>query len=258
MQGTMPRDTPSVEETAYGFKKRLEFVANAVGRASTRQGSPRVLDVGCGTGNLLAAPLARMGYHVTGIDVHEESIRYAREQHRDIRTLKFEHRAIEDYPSESFDVVICSEVLEHVDDPKAFVRELKRLLPGGGTLVVTVPNGYGPFEAQSWIWRNLVESNRAYAAMRRVRARFRRNTSGAAFLNADSGHVNFFTRAALESLLTDAGFRIGDFRARTIVCGALFAPVFLLPGATRVNARLADRLPTWTVSGWMLVATVTR
>ncbi|MCK6533026.1 MAG: methyltransferase domain-containing protein [Polyangiaceae bacterium] len=258
MEGTTPRDPPGVEETAYGFKKRLEFVAAALARRSTRRTNLHVLDVGCGTGNLLAAPLARMGYQVTGIDVHEESIRYAREQHRDIPTLTFDHRSIEDYPAESFDVVICSEVLEHVNDPKAFVCELKRLLRQGGTLVVTVPNGYGPFEVQSWIWRNLVESNRAYAAMRRVRARFRRNTSGAAFLNADSGHVNFFTRGALESLVADAGFRIEDFRARTIVCGVLFAPLFVVPGTTWANARFADRLPTWTVSGWMLVATVTR
>ena len=72
---------PNERENLWGYAKRLRFVQQAIeeafaGRAAD---SLRVLDVGCGNGSQLALPLARKGFHVTGIDTDARSIEHARQ-----------------------------------------------------------------------------------------------------------------------------------------------------------------------------------
>ncbi len=97
------------------------------------------LDVGCGAG-LLAEPLARLGAGVTAIDASEELIAAAKD-HADARGLEIEYRAVavEDMGG-SYDLVTSLEVVEHVAEPKAFVRALADRLAPGGLLVMSTPN----------------------------------------------------------------------------------------------------------------------
>jgi 2-polyprenyl-6-hydroxyphenyl methylase/3-demethylubiquinone-9 3-methyltransferase len=97
------------------------------------------LDVGCGAG-LLAEPLARLGAEVTAIDASEELIAAAKD-HADARGLEIEYRAVavEDMGG-SYDLVTSLEVVEHVAEPKAFVRALADRLAPGGLLVMSTPN----------------------------------------------------------------------------------------------------------------------
>src|SRR6476646_9291561 len=67
-------DFSDVAETLYGVNKRARWVAEAVSKFD----NPDILDVGCGTGELLAIPIARRGYRVTGTDFHLPSIEHAR------------------------------------------------------------------------------------------------------------------------------------------------------------------------------------
>src|SRR3984893_8595099 len=84
----------------------------------------RILDVGCG-GGILAEPLARLGAHVVGIDPAEENTAAAR-AHPAASGLSIDYRAATAEAlaaaGERFDVVIASEVVEHVTDVGAFVR----------------------------------------------------------------------------------------------------------------------------------------
>lgn len=100
----------------------------------------RVLDVGCGAG-LLAEPLARLGAAVTGIDAAAESIAVARD-HAKARGLVIEYRVggIEVAAGETFDLVTCMEVIEHVADPTTFVAGLASALASGGVLILSTPN----------------------------------------------------------------------------------------------------------------------
>jgi len=100
----------------------------------------RLLDVGCGTGAFLAAA-RRAGYDVTGIDFSQEFIRLARSRfHLDsVRACSLEDFA-QQTPAGSFDVVTFFEVLEHQDNPTAFMDSVKRLLRPGGFLALSVPN----------------------------------------------------------------------------------------------------------------------
>ncbi|MBW4840281.1 MAG: methyltransferase domain-containing protein [Paenibacillaceae bacterium] len=109
-----------------------------------------VLDVGCSQG-IISILLAREGLRVTGIDLEEESIRYAKreltKESGSVReNVKFLLTDVTEWKTNTlFDTVILGEILEHFANPSILLRQAFRLLKDDGTLVVTVPYGYHPF-----------------------------------------------------------------------------------------------------------------
>jgi len=101
-----------------------------------------VLDIGCG-GGLVSEPLARMGGKVVGIDPAAENIAAAR-VHAEAQGLDIDYRAArtEDLAAagETFDLVVCLEVIEHVPDVPAFVATCARLVKPGGLIVFSTIN----------------------------------------------------------------------------------------------------------------------
>lgn len=100
----------------------------------------RILDIGCG-GGILCEPLARLGADVTGIDPVIENIDVAK-AHAEKMGLSIAYLAcaIEEFPTDllPFDVVIASEILEHVDNPNGFLKKcVEHLSERGGMLVTT-------------------------------------------------------------------------------------------------------------------------
>lgn len=98
------------------------------------------LDVGCGAG-LLCEPLARMGAEVTGVDAAPENTQVAA-LHADGAGLDIRY-----VPGElgtlglgQFDLVTCMEVIEHVADKSAFLKQLAAHLAPGGLMVLSTPN----------------------------------------------------------------------------------------------------------------------
>ena len=100
----------------------------------------RAADVGCGAG-LLCEPLARLGAEVVGIDAAPENVAAAR-LHAEGQGLAIDYRAgsIDMLGAEPFDLVTSLEVIEHVEDPAAFVRGLAAALKPGGLLILSTPN----------------------------------------------------------------------------------------------------------------------
>ncbi|MFM9977452.1 MAG: bifunctional 2-polyprenyl-6-hydroxyphenol methylase/3-demethylubiquinol 3-O-methyltransferase UbiG [Sphingomonadaceae bacterium] len=109
-------------------------------KARTPLAGKCVLDMGCGAG-LLAEPLARLGAAVTGIDAAAENVDVARE-HAAQSGLTIDYRVgdAEAAAGETFDLVTCLEVVEHVSDPPAFVAALAAALAPGGLLILSTPN----------------------------------------------------------------------------------------------------------------------
>lgn len=113
----------------------------------------RALDVGCGRGANLATLLAH-AERVTAGDVSEGALRAARDSVPDVRarfvllpgtTLPFADGA--------FDLVLCTEVLEHVPDLAAMATELERVTAPGGVLVVSTPN-YWNVQGARKLWHD--------------------------------------------------------------------------------------------------------
>ena len=97
-----------------------------------------ILDVGCGNGYQMA-PLTRTNI-VYGLDISEANIEKALSKGIKARLHDVEQR----FPFEDdfFDVVVCSEILEHLFSPEKVLEECYRVLKSSGTLIVTVPNLY--------------------------------------------------------------------------------------------------------------------
>jgi 2-polyprenyl-6-hydroxyphenyl methylase/3-demethylubiquinone-9 3-methyltransferase len=103
----------------------------------------RLLDIGCG-GGLLSEPMARLGFAVTGVDASERNIgtagAHAREQGVAIDYRATTAEALLAEGTEPFDVVLNMEVIEHVAEPRAFLRDCAALLAPGGLMVVATLN----------------------------------------------------------------------------------------------------------------------
>lgn len=117
---------------------RANFVAERVSLAGAR-----VLDVGCG-GGLLSEALARAGAQVTAIDLAPSLLEVAK-LHLLESGLQVDYRlmAVEELAAdvpESFDVITCMEMLEHVPDPDSVIAACARLLKPGGKLFLSTLN----------------------------------------------------------------------------------------------------------------------
>jgi SAM-dependent methyltransferase len=143
----------------------------------------RVLDLGCGTGRFVAA-LRDAGADAVGVELAETALRRARENApgADLRLVEPDGSLPLDHGS--FDLVWCSEVLEHVPDTAHLLLEARRVLRSGGRLLVTVPY-HGRL-------KNVL------IALLRFDAHF----------DPLGQHVRFFTGRSLQTTLEHSGFAV--------------------------------------------------
>jgi SAM-dependent methyltransferase len=123
----------------------------------------QILDVGCGTGTMLTY-LASYG-RAQGVDIDEEAVGYCHE--RGVKDVRLGAAADLPFDNDSFDLVTALDVVEHLDDDAAALREMGRVLRPGGYLLVTVP-------AHRFMWGDQDEVNmhkRRYVAAE-LRERF--------------------------------------------------------------------------------------
>jgi SAM-dependent methyltransferase len=103
----------------------------------------RVIDLGCGEG-YGSFLLARTAASVVGLDIDAAAIAHARGRYGYLRNnLSFIEGSMTTVPvaeTERFDVAVCFEVLEHIDDHERLLAEVRRLLTPGGVLVISTPN----------------------------------------------------------------------------------------------------------------------
>jgi SAM-dependent methyltransferase len=134
-----------------GLERRLDLMRRYVPLESRR-----VLDVGCGVGAFVRR-LREFSPQVYGFDVDGTSVVKGAEQVPGLALAVGEHLP---YQDDVFDVVLMHEVLEHVDDDLATLREVRRVLAPGGKAVVFCPNRLYPFETHGiFIGRRYVFGN---------------------------------------------------------------------------------------------------
>ncbi|KKM13020.1 hypothetical protein SY88_00140 [Clostridiales bacterium PH28_bin88] len=145
-----------------------------------------VLDVGCGEGNNTPYLRQKGATYVAGIEITPENAAIARTQMDEVWCGSVEAEL--PFQVGQFDLIICADVLEHLVDPWAALRKLRRLLSSSGYVLASIPNiRYLPvlFELL-------------------VKGRFRYVPAGV----LDRTHLRFFTRLEILNLFEVAGFEI--------------------------------------------------
>lgn len=126
--------------------KKLDFIVTCVNEFKAQKNAEniKILEIGCGKGNI-CFPLASLGFNVLGIDLNPEVIFYATQKNQfknlnfkicDAETIKYGFK---------FDIIVCSEVFEHLDNPHLLSKNLPKLIKNDGLLILTIPNGFGPY-----------------------------------------------------------------------------------------------------------------
>lgn len=151
----------------------------------------RVLDLGCGNGSLCRL-INDAGFEVEGCEPSQAGIQQARSAHPD---LQFTCTSIYDEPPAEwmgrFDVIVSTEVIEHLYDPSAMPRLASRLLKPGGVILVTTPyHGY---------LKNLVLS-----LLNKWDPHF-----SPLWLH---GHIKFWSRKTLTQLFQEEGMQFVSFK----------------------------------------------
>ncbi len=196
----------SDDKVAWQYGRMLALARPQTGRTL------RVLDAGCGAGPGLRY-LATCGYQSVGIDLIEYPLQVAHELTPQARLAQSDLNQGLPFRANSFDVILLSEVIEHVQEPDRVLCEFWRVLDANGVLVLTTPN----------LW----DARRFYYPL------LGRTWSG----YADPSHVHLFDPSKMSQALKRAGF------VRVQVHGN-FKP-FGWISSRRLRLRLAIPGPLW-------------
>jgi SAM-dependent methyltransferase len=124
-----------------GQERRLELI-----RRNVALEGRRILDVGCGIGTYVSR-FREFSSEVYGVDIDEEKVILASQQLPNISRAPAESLP---FPDGMFDVIVLHEVIEHVTDDRATIREAVRCLRPGGVVVIFAPNRLYPFETHGF------------------------------------------------------------------------------------------------------------
>ena len=190
--------THRAEDRHWWYRGRRTVLARAIAGLRLPP-SPRILDAGCGSGRNMVE-LARQGT-VTGVELSSTSVSLARDRGAG---EVIEGSVLEmPFADDSFDLAVSLDVIEHLEDDLGALRELRRVVAPGGSLLVTVP-------AYQWLWSGHDEINH---------------------------HHRRYTRRSLQRVAEQAGWE----QTRTTYFNSLLLPVaILLRALDRLSTRTTE------------------
>lgn len=167
----------------------------------------KIIDIGCGEGGVLAA-FEREGYQCTGIESSETRVEFARANSK--ATIRFLHGDIQDFSSEeTYDIVLMLDVIEHLRDKLAALKNLKAMKSEGGIIVIAFPPFRSPFGGHQQVMRSFLKyvpyvHLLPTALYRRAVEKIERNNVAAHLHNYETG----ITMQQFESLADQTGLEI--------------------------------------------------
>lgn len=148
-----------------------------------------VLDIGCGTGNLVEY-LCESGFDGEGIEPSFEAARFGAERGLNIRQATLEGIANETGVKKRYRAITLLNVLEHVPDPIGFLQNAKSLIAGGGLIIVRVPNDFSEIQQ---VAEQLTNRKQWWVA--------------------DPDHINYFSPSSIKTIFSHLGFEVVDMYA---------------------------------------------
>ena len=145
----------------------------------------KVLDIGCANGYLGKKVLDK-GNYVVGVDISEKAVKNAEKILNKVLVLDVENEKFP-FKEDTFDIIICSEVIEHLFEPNEFLKKIHKLLKKDGQLIITTPNFL--------YWGHRLKF---------LRGNFQYKEEGP----FDRGHIHFYTYKNLVEDLKLAKFKI--------------------------------------------------
>lgn len=189
-------------EADMSFKMRVQTIFEYVDPSDDM----RILDLPCGRGFYIKMFRYVSQCQLIGVDLNWDVIQKAKRNVAHLDQVALQQGNIYNipYPNSSFDAVILSEVLEHIDDDARGLRETFRVLKPGGVVAVTVPHANYPF------WWDPINKT--------LETLFNRHIQRGVFAGIWANHVRLYTPAQLRQAVKAAGFQIEDERAFTHYC----------------------------------------
>ena len=213
---TLGRTYSALADSSYDAEdaQRARTALSHLGFVNRHQQRGKLLDVGCATGTFVRAAQAD-GWAVVGIDASSWSVERARERCPEATFVVWR---VEDARFElgSFDAITLWDTLEHLPDPAATVRQIRKWLKPGGLLFLNVPN------ADSWVarilgrrWMLLLREHLWYFSPRTIAALI--DQTGLACVETRSNFVRFSFAAILKRLAQYPSFprRMAEYLAQT-------------------------------------------
>ena len=186
-------------EADMAFKKRVQTIFEWI----DPQPDDLILDMPCGRGFYLNMLHYATDAHMVGADLDWDVLNKAQRNVGHLPRIELNHASIYalPYPDNTFDAVILSEVLEHLEDDLAGLREAYRVLKPGGVAVATVPNANYPF-----LWDPINKT---------LETVFGTHIQNGTFAGIWANHVRLYTADQLRVVTIDAGFTVEAERAFT-------------------------------------------
>ena len=206
---------------------RRDWIVDTLRRIAAADPPARALEIGPGSGVYLPV-LAGLAGEVVAGDVEPAFLERADElrgAHPNLSTVQDDITASR-LEENSFDLILCSEVVEHISDSPAALRSMHRLLRPGGTLLLSTPQRWSPLELCARVAT-------APGVVQVVRLIYREPI-------LPLGHINLMTEAEVSRQLSDAGFGVDERHL-----SGLYLPVVAEAGGRRALAleqRLEARL----------------
>ncbi len=254
-----------LRDTSYALVRRLNFIESALREYSNQRGISKIIiaDIGCGTGELLTLPLSLKLGNTASIYAYEpeaESYAHLCQQIEDLGIDNiYPIQQIELLQIRTYDAIIVSEVIEHVQDPIGFLKNFRKLLKKLGVMIITTPNGYGIFEIETLLFNSL-DLIGVIPFLRSVKRRFTRSLAipikpAHADTLAISPHINFFTLGELYLVLREVGLTLIKIEGRNLAAGPFSDRIIDKSNyLIELNSRLGKTLPLVLVADWMLIA----
>jgi SAM-dependent methyltransferase len=204
---------------------RRDWILTAINQWG--QGSKRALEIGPGS-RVYLPTLAATACEAVGVDIEDaylDRLRPIEQDHSDLRLVHDDILA-SSFPDDFFDLILCSEVIEHIADSRRAFAEMRRLLAPSGILILSTPQKYSPLELFSklaflpgiidfvrWVYKEPI---------------------------LETGHINLMTKKMVRSQLVQAGFTVLE----TYTSGVYLPGIAELFGrrALRIEQALEPRL----------------